>query len=101
MASPAYHGPKPSPAGPVTARFRGLPPVVSISREVYSADDDEERRPRPPPERRPGRPRGQRQDDARRATPLSSRRRPAPGPRGRRDGPSRLRARGTEAQGIA
>src|SRR6188472_1746669 len=29
MASPAYHGPNSSPAGPCPARFRGIPPVVS------------------------------------------------------------------------
>src|SRR3972149_1257827 len=61
---------------------------------------DEERRPRPPPHRRSGRPRGCRQDDARRASPLRRRGHPPDGARGRRDGEPRLRARGAEAQAL-
>ena len=76
-------------------------PVPLAAGRTDEADDDEERRSPPPSERRPGRPRRRRQDDARRAAAVQGRGDPQARPRRRRDGPSRLRARGAEAQGVA
>ena len=85
-------------AGPLAPPDVPCPPTPRKDRRT---DDDEECRPAPPSERRPGRPRRSRQDDARRTAHVQGRGDPPSRARGRRDGAPRLRTRGAATPDVA